>query len=66
LSNWKLFWTARLKDKTNGLGKLKKTIDKNAKELLIRFSGGDARVMLNGLEIAAKSYKTAKITPVHY
>jgi putative ATPase len=52
-----------LKDKTNGLGKLRKTIDKNAKELLIRFSGGDARVMLNGLEIAASSYKAAKITP---
>jgi putative ATPase len=52
-----------LKNKTDGLGKLKKSIDKNARELLIRFSGGDARVMLNGLEIAANSYKTAKITP---
>jgi putative ATPase len=52
-----------LKNKTDGLGKLKKTIDKNARELLIRFSGGDARIMLNGLEIAANSYKTAKITP---
>jgi putative ATPase len=52
-----------LKDKTNGLGKLKKKIDKDAKELLIRFSGGDARIMLNGLEIAAESYKVTKITP---
>jgi putative ATPase len=52
-----------LKDKTNGLGKLKKKIDKNAKELLIRLSGGDARIMLNALEIAANSYKTAIITP---
>ena len=52
-----------LKNKTDGLGKLQKTIDKNAKELLIRFSGGDARVMLNGLEIAATSYKATKITP---
>jgi putative ATPase len=52
-----------LKNKTDGLGKLKKTIDKQAKELLIRFSGGDARIMLNGLEIAAESYKAAKIIP---
>jgi len=51
-----------LKDKNNGLGKLKKKIDKSAKELLIRFSGGDARIMLNGLEIAASSYKGEKIT----
>ena len=52
-----------LKDKTNGLGKLKKKIDKEAKELLIRLSGGDARIMLNALEIAANSYKVTKITP---
>jgi len=52
-----------LKDKTNGLGKLKKKIDGEAKELLIRFSGGDARIMLNALEIAANSYKATKITP---
>ena len=52
-----------LKDKINGLGKLKKKIGKEAKELLIRFSGGDARIMLNGLEIAATSYKTTAITP---
>jgi len=51
-----------LKDKTNGLGKLKKKIDKDAKELLIRLSGGDARIMLNALEIAANSYRTNKIT----
>ncbi len=52
-----------LKDKTRGLGKLKKKIERGAKELLIRFSGGDARIMLNGLEMAATSYKTEKITP---
>jgi putative ATPase len=51
-----------LKDKTNGLGKLKKSIDKDAKELLIRLSSGDARIMLNALEVAATSYKTNKIT----
>jgi putative ATPase len=52
-----------IKDKTNGLGKLKKKINSEAKELLIRLSGGDARIMLNGLEIAANSYKTTVITP---
>lgn len=52
-----------LKDKEKGLGKLKKKIDKGASELLIRLSGGDARIMLNALEIAATSYKTNKISP---
>jgi putative ATPase len=50
-----------LKDKTKGLGSFKKTIGKNAKELLIRLSGGDARIMLNALEIAATSYKQKEI-----
>lgn len=45
-----------LKDKIKGLGKYKKKIDKNAKELLIRLSGGDARIMLNALETAVISY----------
>ncbi len=57
-----LIITRALKDKSKGLGSLKKTIDKNAKELLIRLSGGDARIMLNALEIAASSYKDKKIT----
>ncbi|MGA2967897.1 MAG: replication-associated recombination protein A [Candidatus Levyibacteriota bacterium] len=52
-----------LKNKTNGLGELKKKVDKDAKELLIRLSGGDARIMLNALEIAANSYKATTITP---
>lgn len=51
-----------LKDKNSGLGKLKKKIDKDAKELLIRLSGGDARIMLNALEISVNSFKTATIT----
>lgn len=46
-----------LKDKNRGLGKYKKKIEKHAKELLLRLSGGDARIMLNALEIAATSYK---------
>ncbi len=51
-----------LKDKNNGLGKSKKKIDKDAKELLIRLSGGDARIMLNALEIAVNSFKASRIT----
>ena len=47
-----------LKDKKRGLGNLKRKINKGAKELLLRLSGGDARIMLNALEIAATSYKS--------
>ena len=50
-----------LKDKKRGLGNFNKKIEKNAKELLIRLSGGDARIMLNALEIAVTSYKTNEI-----
>jgi len=50
-----------LKDNKRGLGNYKKKIGKNAKELLIRLSGGDARIMLNALEIAATSYKQNEI-----
>lgn len=50
-----------LKDKTRGLGNLKKKVNKNTKELLIRLSGGDARILLNALEIAATSYKQSVI-----
>jgi putative ATPase len=50
-----------LKDSKRGLGSYKKKIEKNAKELLIRLSGGDARIMLNALEIAATSYKQTVI-----
>lgn len=50
-----------LKDKKRGLGNFKNKIGKNANELLIRLSGGDARIMLNALEIAVTSYKTKEI-----
>ncbi|MEK7450678.1 MAG: replication-associated recombination protein A [Patescibacteria group bacterium] len=46
-----------LKDQKRGLGKYHKKIEANAIELLIRLSGGDARIMLNALEIAVTSYK---------
>ncbi len=50
-----------LKDKEKGLGKFSKKIGRNAKELLIRLSGGDARIMLNAVEIAVTSYKQKEI-----
>lgn len=37
--------------------KYKKKINNDAKELLIRLSGGDARIMLNALEMAITNYK---------
>lgn len=51
-----------LKDKEKGLGKYKKTIAKDAKELLIRLSGADARIMLNALEIAVTNFKSNQIS----
>lgn len=51
-----------LTDKTRGVGKYKKTIDAGSKELLIRLSGGDARIMLNALEIAVTNFKEKKIS----
>lgn len=52
-----------LTDVNDGVGKYKKTITADAKDLLIRLSGGDARIMLNTLEIAVTSYSEKKITP---
>lgn len=50
-----------LKNKERGLGKYGKTITKDAKELLIRLSGGDARIMLNALEMAATNFRNKEI-----
>ncbi|HEX8932256.1 MAG TPA: replication-associated recombination protein A [Patescibacteria group bacterium] len=52
-----------LTDKERGVGKYKKSINEEAKELLIRLSGGDARIMLNAIEIMATTYKEKQITP---
>lgn len=52
-----------LTDTKQGLGKYKKKITKAGEELLIQFSGGDARVLLNALELAVVSYKEKEITP---
>ncbi|PIT87155.1 MAG: AAA family ATPase [Candidatus Magasanikbacteria bacterium CG10_big_fil_rev_8_21_14_0_10_40_10] len=42
-------------DKTNGLGEYNFEIDKQAIEQLASLAGGDARVALNGLELAVKA-----------
>ncbi len=52
-----------LTDKERGVGEYKKSITPDAKELLIRLSGGDARIMLNALELAVTTYKEKKLKP---
>jgi len=52
-----------LTDKKNGVGEYKKKIAPDAEELLIRLSGGDARIMLNALEMAVTTYKEKEIKP---
>lgn len=44
-----------LKDREKGLGKFKVKLDKDALDFLIEISSGDARVILNTLEIAVNS-----------
>ncbi len=51
-----------LKNKQKGLGKYKKTIAKDARELLIRLSGADARIMLNAIEMAILNFKEKEIS----
>lgn len=51
-----------LKDKEKGLGKYNRTIDSDAKALLIRLCGQDARIMLNALEIAVTNFKSKQIS----
>lgn len=50
-----------LNDTINGLGKYKKNIKADAQELLIRLSGGDARIMLNAMEMAVVQYRQKEI-----
>lgn len=56
-----LIYTA-LTDKDKGIGELEKTLTSDAEELLIRLSGGDARIMLNALEMAATITLQQEIT----
>jgi len=57
----KLIHTA-LTDKEKGIGESEKTLASDAEELLIRLSGGDARIMLNALEMAATLTLQSEIT----
>ena len=57
----KLIHTA-LTDKDKGIGESEKTLASDAEELLIRLSGGDARIMLNALEMAATMTLKSEIT----
>lgn len=50
-----------LTDSEKGLGTYKKTMSNDALELLIRLSGGDARILLNAVEIAVVSFKQKQI-----
>ncbi|MBI3385379.1 replication-associated recombination protein A [Candidatus Gottesmanbacteria bacterium] len=45
-----------LTDKEDGLGKYQKTLSEEGKLTLLRLSGGDARILLNALEMAVLSY----------
>lgn len=51
-----------LSDKEKGMGSYKKKIDKKTEGLLIRLSGGDARILLNAIEMAVINYPDKKIT----
>ncbi len=53
---------AALKNKEKGLGKSKRTITEDAKELLVRLCGQDARIMLNALELAVTNFKSKQIS----
>ncbi|MEK7071113.1 MAG: AAA family ATPase, partial [Patescibacteria group bacterium] len=51
-----------LTDKKKGMGVHGKKIDKKTAQFLIRLSGGDARVLLNAIEMASVNYKEKQIT----
>jgi putative ATPase len=52
-----------LTNKEKGIGEYEKNISEEAQDLLIRLSGGDARTMLNALEMAANLTLQNAITP---
>lgn len=60
--NLKKIIDTALTDTTRGLGEYKRKINEDNKELLTRISGGDARIMLNAIEIAVTSYKEKEIS----
>ncbi|NMC51709.1 replication-associated recombination protein A [Candidatus Kuenenbacteria bacterium] len=58
--NLKVIIDRALKDDSRGLGKYQAKIDKEAEDFLIKSSSGDARVILNALEVAAKNTRLDK------
>ncbi len=54
--------TRALTDNKVGLGKYKKTMDPKVRNTLMRLSGGDARILLNAIEIAVTNFKEKEIT----
>lgn len=54
-----------LHDRERGYGKLSVVIDENAKEHLIRICGGDARNLLNALELAVESTPKDQNDQIH-
>lgn len=58
--NLKVIINRALKDQEFGLGKYQAKIDNTAEEFLIRVSNGDARVILNALEVAVKNVSADK------
>ena len=55
-----------LKDQQFGYGDRKITLDADAREHLIQISGGDARNLLNALELAVESTQPAKDGSIHF
>ncbi|MCG2686322.1 replication-associated recombination protein A, partial [Candidatus Parcubacteria bacterium] len=53
-----------LTDSENGLGNLKITLDPEAREALVQYSNGDARIALNTLETAANLKKSSQVSSV--
>src|SRR3989338_7102626 len=63
LNNLETLIDRALRDKERGLGTYGKKVPSSARKILIGLSGGDARIMLNALEIAVTTYKEKEITP---
>lgn len=61
LANLETIIKHALTDTEKGLGTYKKQLDTQTQQALIHLSGGDARVLLNALEIGVTNYK--KLTP---
>ncbi len=53
-----------LTDSENGLGNLKITLEPKAREALVQYSNGDARIALNTLETAANLKKSSQVSSV--